>query len=169
MEGWLSEELRAAAVQAPQGFAYQGHSLRSGGTSAMAAIGVERHIYIWLGGWVRGSDVVDRLYVDPTILPTPAAYALYGWALSRQYQAGPAEIIARHTHPDPMRMRPAAGHTPEACEEPHADAQQQQTVEPPTAAAAAAARIRARLSLIEQPAGGAQQRRSARKRARRAE
>ena len=63
MEGWLDEELRAAGVQAPQGFAYQGHSLRSGGTSAMAAIGVERHIYIWLGGWVRGSDVVDRLYL----------------------------------------------------------------------------------------------------------
>ena len=85
MERWLDRALRRCGVSAPAGFAYQGHSLRSLGASAMAAIGVERHIYIWLGGWARGSSVVDRCYIDPTFMPSPAAYALYGWALSRQF------------------------------------------------------------------------------------
>ena len=67
----------------------------------MAAIGVDRHIYIWIGGWARGSDVVDRCYIDPTFMPSPAAYQLYGWALSRQYAPGPGEVVAATTLPDP--------------------------------------------------------------------
>jgi hypothetical protein len=69
MEGWLERALARCGVTAPVGFAYQGHSIRSGAVSAEAAIGVERHLYIWLGGWVRGSVTVERDYVDPTVLP----------------------------------------------------------------------------------------------------
>ena len=108
MERWLDRALRRCGVAAPAGFAYQGHSLRSLGASAMAAIGVERHIYIWLGGWARGSSVVDRCYIDPTFMPSPAAYALYGWALSRQYSAGAAEVVRATCLPDPRVMQPAA-------------------------------------------------------------
>ena len=62
----------------------------------------DRVIYIWLGGWTRGSSVVDKHYVDPTVLPTPAAHALYGWALSRQYRAEAGVIVAATVLPDPM-------------------------------------------------------------------
>ena len=77
----------------------------------VAAIGVDRHIYIWVGGWVRGSSVVDEHYVDPTVLPTPAAYALYGWALSRQYRAEAGVIVAATVLPDPL-AEPASPSTP---------------------------------------------------------
>jgi hypothetical protein len=107
MEGWLDGVLSRLRIAAPPGFAYQGHSLRSLGASAMAAIGVERHIYGWLGGWARGSQTVERDYVDPTVLPTPAAYALYGWALSRQYAAGPGVVVAATVLPDPLTTTPA--------------------------------------------------------------
>ena len=101
MEGWLERALQAIGVQAPPGFAYMGHSLRSMGTSCMAAIGVARHIYVWIGGWVRGSDVVDKHYVDPTVLPTPAAFELWGWALTRQYHADAGVIEWAQVLPDP--------------------------------------------------------------------
>ena len=78
----------------------------------MAAIGVERHYYIWLGGWARGSSVVDRCYIDPTFMPSAAAYALYGWALSRQYRAGTAEVVRTVQLPDPRCMQPAAERPP---------------------------------------------------------
>lgn len=89
-ERWLAAALERVGIHAPPGFAYLGHSLRSLGASACAAIGVPRHIYIWLGGWTRGSSVVDRHYVDPTFQPSPAALALYGWALTAQYRADAA-------------------------------------------------------------------------------
>ena len=68
----------------------------------MAAIGIDRHIYVWVGGWARGSSVVDKHYIDPTVLPSPAAYSLYGWALSRQYYASAGEVVAASTLPDPL-------------------------------------------------------------------
>jgi hypothetical protein len=102
MSAWLQSALQRCGISAPAGFAYQGHSIRSGGASAMAAIGVERHLFIWLGGWARGSTTVDRHYLDPTVLPSPAAFALYGWALSRQYYASPGEVVAASRLPDPL-------------------------------------------------------------------
>jgi hypothetical protein len=112
---------RPASVSAPAGFAYQGHSIRSLGASAMAVIGVPRHIYIWLGGWARSSSSrqqcgrrVLRAYVDPTFQPSPAAFALYGWALSHQYAAGAdvAEIAVPLPDPDLMRPAPTARESP---------------------------------------------------------
>jgi hypothetical protein len=101
MEGWLASALRRCGVAAPAGFAYQGHSLRSLGVSAMAAIGVPRHVYVWVGGWARGSSVVDEAYVDPTFTPSAAAYALYGWALTRQYASESAVPFVATALPDP--------------------------------------------------------------------
>lgn len=107
MEGWLAAALLRCGISAPPGFAYQGHSIRSMGTSAMAALGVPRHIYVWLGGWVRGSSVVDTTYIDPTFMPSPAAYALYGWALSRHYSADDGVVAAFAPLPDPRDEPPS--------------------------------------------------------------
>ena len=87
MESWLAFELRAAGISAPAGFAYQGHSIRSMAASAMAAIGVSRPTYIFIGGWARGSTVVDKHYIDPTFAPSAATRALYGWLLEHAYDA----------------------------------------------------------------------------------
>ena len=77
----------------------------------MAAIGVPRHIYIWLGGWARGSGVVDRCYIDPTFAACPAAYALYGWALTNRYSADAGTVVRATTLPDPRLSAPAPGPT----------------------------------------------------------
>ena len=54
---------------------YQGHSIRSMGASAMSAIGVDRVIIHFLGGWARGSVTMDewmeRDYIDPTVMLSP--------------------------------------------------------------------------------------------------
>eukprot|EP00900_Chrysochromulina_parva_P016827 jgi/Chrpa1/25145/Chrysochromulina_OHIO_Genome00025012-RA len=67
----------------------------------------EIHIYIWLGGWARGSGVVDRCYIDPTFAPSPAAYALFGWALMRHFSADAGTIVRATTLPDPRLTAPA--------------------------------------------------------------
>lgn len=108
MEQWFAQELEAAGVRAPPGFAYLGHSIRSMGASAMAAIGVPRHTYVFMGGWARGSTVVDKHYIDPTFRPTPAAHALYGWLLTSSYRAGPGHFEAGAPLPDPW-LEPADG------------------------------------------------------------
>ena len=65
--------------------AYLGHSLRSGGSSAAEAIGVPRFRGNWLGGWSQHSTTREVHYLDPSILPTPAAHALFGWLLAGAY------------------------------------------------------------------------------------
>ena len=57
------------------------------GASAMAAIQVPRHMYIFIGGWARGSTVVDKHYIDPTFQPSAAARDLYGWLLAHAFTA----------------------------------------------------------------------------------
>ena len=101
MEGWFDSALADLGIAAPLGFAYRGHSIRSMGASCMEAIGISRIITVWLGGWARGSTTMEKHYIDPTVLPSPAAYAFWGWALSRQYQAD-AGVTERGTVlPDP--------------------------------------------------------------------
>ena len=87
MEGWIAGLLQTLRIQAPPGFVYLGHSIRSGSASAMAAIGVPRHLYVWVGGWSPTSRTVDKHYIEPTVMPTPAAHALFGWLLQRSYQS----------------------------------------------------------------------------------
>jgi hypothetical protein len=106
MERWFEHCLQRAGVRAPPGFAYQGHSLRSLGASAMAAIGVPRHLYIWLGGWVRGSSVVDKHYIDPTFRPSAEAFAFYGWARSSTFATGAGTVVRPTTLPDPLGLAP---------------------------------------------------------------
>ena len=102
MEAWVDESLSACGICAPSGFAYPGHSIRSAGASIMAAIGVPRYLYTWLGGWARGSTTVEKHYLDPTVLPIPAAYALYGWALSRGFESDAPVSGTTSTLPDPL-------------------------------------------------------------------
>ena len=101
MEQWFAAGLSEAGIQAPPGFAYQGHSIRSMAASAMAAIGVPRHVYIFVGGWARGSTVVDKHYIDPTFRPSPAAYSLYGWLLASAYSADAGTVEVGVPLPDP--------------------------------------------------------------------
>ena len=62
----------------------------------------------WRGswGWARGSGTVDKHYIDPTVLPTPAAYDLWGWALTRQYTADAGVIKWHEPLPDPALEAP---------------------------------------------------------------
>ena len=102
MEGWLDSVLADLRIRAPPGFVYQGHSIRSMGASCMSAIGVDRVIIHFLGGWARGSATMERDYIDPTVMPSPAAFMLYGWALSRQYSVGTGSVERAMPLPDPM-------------------------------------------------------------------
>jgi hypothetical protein len=73
--------------------------------------------YVWLGSWKRGSGVVDRCYIDPTIRLPAAAYSLYGWALTAQYRADASGVVVRAaTLPDP-RDEPQPP-SPTACDTP---------------------------------------------------
>ena len=104
MGGWLATALQRSGISAPAGFAYLGHSLRSGGVSTMACMGISRPVYVWVGGWARGSSVVDRDYLDPTMLPSPDAYSIFGWLLEREFAVGPGVAAERSRLPDPLDM-----------------------------------------------------------------
>ena len=101
MGTWFAAVMERLHIVAPEGFAYLPHSQRSGAVSAEAAIGVPRHIYTWKGGWARSSPVVERDYIDPTVLPSPSAYRLFGWLLARQYEVGDAVVERQQLLPDP--------------------------------------------------------------------
>lgn len=75
-----------ARVHAPEGFVYLGHSIRSGAGSACSAIDVRRFILCFMAGWAPGGDTLERHYLDPSITPTLAAYAFFGWLLRGAYQ-----------------------------------------------------------------------------------
>ena len=106
MEQWVAAALQRVHVCAPPGFVYLGHSIRKLGASAMAAIGIERHIWMWIGGWTPGSRTPDKHYIDPTVQPTAAAYALYGWALKRCFTTGDLCAEAAPLLADPMESEP---------------------------------------------------------------
>ena len=93
MSSWVRMELDSLGISAPPGFAYQGHSLRSGGSSAAEAIGVSRFRGNWLGGWSQSGSTRERHYIDPSITPSPGAYALLGWLLDGDYSSGPTERV----------------------------------------------------------------------------
>ena len=83
----VSAVLAEMAICAPPGFAYLGHSLRSSAASVHEAIGVARFRANWVGGWSQSGRTRKMHYLDPPILPTPAAYALGGWLLGGHYNA----------------------------------------------------------------------------------
>ena len=104
MGAWLAASLDRVGIAAPPGFAYLGHSIRSMAVSAMAAIGVPRHVYIWICGWARGSTVVDKHYLDPTFPASPAAIALYGWLRDGHFTAEPLEAAPHRPLADPREQ-----------------------------------------------------------------
>lgn len=100
MSTWVAETLADVGAAAPPGFAYLGHSLRSGASSAAEAIKVPRARGDWLGGWAPGSNTRERHYIDPTVGPSPSAFRLLGWLLDSHYEALlPARLAERAISP----------------------------------------------------------------------
>ena len=88
MSAWVATALEEMGIAAPDGFAYQGHSLRSGGSSAAEAIGLSRFRGNWLGGWAQSGNTRELRYIDPSTRPTRAAYQLLGWLLEGTFVLG---------------------------------------------------------------------------------
>jgi len=86
MSTWVAQALRHCGISAPKGFAYLGHSIRSGASSAAEAIKVPRIRGDWLGGWAPGTSTRAKHYIDPTLGPSTEAFALLGWLLDHEYQ-----------------------------------------------------------------------------------
>jgi len=99
MAEWVALTLKEEGVSAPAGFAYLGHSLRSGGSSAAEAIKVSRFRGNWLGGWSQTGRTRELHYMDPSVLPTAAAFELLGWLLDGTYSTGEFE----RAHPQRSR------------------------------------------------------------------
>ena len=55
----------------------------------------------WLGGWSQSGTTRERHYIDPSITPTPAAYALLGWLLDGEYSCGQMERAHGPPREDP--------------------------------------------------------------------
>ena len=87
-------------IRAPPGFVYLGHSLRISGSSNAEAIGVSRFRGNWFGGWSQSARTRELHYIDPSVAPTPAAYALLGWQLSGDYTVGVLETVEARGAPD---------------------------------------------------------------------
>ena len=128
MSDWFAAVLAEEGIQAPQGFAYLGHSIRAGGSSAAEAIGVPRFRGNWLGGWSQSGRTRELHYLDPTIIPTPAAHALFGWLLAGAYEALPPVWVrapGTAAHQDPgefpsTRANQAPSERPARTRTPHA-------------------------------------------------
>ena len=79
---------------------YLGHSLRIAGSSCAEAIGVSRYRGNWFGGWSQEARTRELHYIDPSVAPTPAAYALLGWQLAGDYAVGAPVIVEARGAPD---------------------------------------------------------------------
>ena len=76
---WLSLALLAVNSSAPAGFKWTSHSLRKGAASAASCIGAPLPVIKFMGGWAKNSSVTEGKYIDPTMIPTPAAWRFFGW------------------------------------------------------------------------------------------
>ena len=45
----------------------------------------------WLGGWSQRGRTRELYYIDPSVLPSEGAFALFGWLLAGAYRVEPAE------------------------------------------------------------------------------
>jgi hypothetical protein len=77
LTAWLHRVLRAVHEQTPDSFARTLHSLRKGAAIAAYNIGTSMQKINFFGGWTRESDVVLD-YINPTVLPCPGAWQLFG-------------------------------------------------------------------------------------------
>ena len=78
--------LRQGVAPPAGGFKYSSRSIRAGAASASASIDVPLPKIRFLGGWSPDSAVPERVYIDPTCPPTPAAVRFFGWLRRRASQ-----------------------------------------------------------------------------------
>jgi len=95
LTAWLQRVLCAVHEQPPDGFAWTSHSLRKGAATAAYSIGTPMQKIKFFGGWARESDVVLD-YIDPTVLPCPGAWQLFGWMTP----GGPPPNVTRQSATD---------------------------------------------------------------------
>ena len=73
------------------------------GASCMSAIGVDRVIiHFAFSEAGLAARPMERNYIDPTGMPSPGAFMLYGWALTRQYAVGVGSVERAVPLPDLM-------------------------------------------------------------------
>ena len=47
-----------------------------------------------------------QAYVEPTVMPSPAGYALYGWMLQPRYETSSLVLCDARLLPDPLEVEP---------------------------------------------------------------
>jgi hypothetical protein len=78
---WYVAALARVGASVGEGFSWSSHSARSGGASACHSIGISELTISALGGWVAGSEAIQR-YVDFTIARSEGAMFFFAWLLS---------------------------------------------------------------------------------------
>ena len=78
IDKWLRCILLHLGIDPPPGELWTGHSLRKGAATGSHSIDVFLTKICHMGGWsITSTSVHD--YIDPTALPSPAAYYFFGW------------------------------------------------------------------------------------------
>lgn len=77
IDDMLQRVLTVLGVEAPEGYSYSSHSLRSGAASAAFAVGVDIIRICYCGGWAQGSQAVHH-YIDPSWQASTAAEFFFG-------------------------------------------------------------------------------------------
>ena len=81
MNVFLSEACAGVQAAPPAGYTWSSHSSRMSAATNAAAIGVPLARIEFMGSWSPGSASLRRIYIDPTVAPSPAAYYFFGWLL----------------------------------------------------------------------------------------
>ena len=85
LTAWLQQACTLVHCSPPPGLKWTSHSLRKGAATYMSAVGVPLPTIRFWGGWARDSSVVLH-YIDPTALPSDAAFQLFGWLLGTTHR-----------------------------------------------------------------------------------
>eukprot|EP00873_Tetraselmis_striata_P017697 jgi/Tetstr1/437961/TSEL_026591.t1 len=95
LTSWLQLVLTAVQEAPPARFAWTSHSLRKGATTTAYVIGVTMQKILYFGSWAMESNVVLD-YIDPTVLPCPTEWHLFGWMIPRGGQPArlPRQVAA---------------------------------------------------------------------------
>lgn len=75
---WLQVVMRHLQHSPPAGLTWTGHSMRKGSSSAAKAIGVFLESICFFAGWSILAGTFHT-YIDPTWVPTPSCWRLFGW------------------------------------------------------------------------------------------
>lgn len=85
MNAFLSEVCACVQAAPPAGYTWSSHSSRASAATHAAAIGVPLARIEFMGSWSPGSASLRRIYIDPTVAPSPAAYYFFGWLLQPRW------------------------------------------------------------------------------------